>query len=57
MRRTMPKSRVVKVVIGEWHDYIALNLHEVVFDPTPEDCDRIFRESAVELVVDKPTGI
>ena len=53
----MPKSRVVKVVIGEWHDYIALNLHEVVFDPTPEDCDRILRESAVELVVDKPTGI
>ena len=30
---------------------------KVVFDPTPEDCDRIFRESAVELVVDKPTNL
>lgn len=49
----MPKSRVVKAVIGEWHHYIALNLHEVVFDPTPEDRDRIFRESAVELAQDR----
>jgi hypothetical protein len=38
--------------VGEYHDFIAMNLHEIVLDPTPEDCDRIFRESACELVVD-----
>jgi hypothetical protein len=41
-----------KIVIGQYHDFIAMNLHEVVFDPTLEDCDRILRESACELVVD-----
>ena len=38
--------------VGEYHDFIAMNLHEIVLDPTPEDCDRILRESACELVVD-----
>jgi hypothetical protein len=38
-------------VVGEWHDYIATNLHECILDPTPEESDRILRESAVELDV------
>jgi hypothetical protein len=39
--------KVVKVTIGAYHDYIAMNHKEVVFDPTPEDCDRILRESVI----------
>jgi hypothetical protein len=41
-----------RAVIRYYHDYIAMNLHEIVLDPTPEDCDRILRESVCELVVD-----
>ena len=43
------KLKTVKAVIGQYHDYVAMNAHEIVLDPTPEDCDRIWRESKVEL--------
>ena len=42
--------KIVKAVIGQYHDYVAMNAHEIVLDPTPEDCDRIFKESAVTLI-------
>jgi hypothetical protein len=46
-----------EAIVGQWHDYIAMNFHEIVFDPTPEDRDRILRESAIELVVDNGTEV
>jgi hypothetical protein len=38
-----------EAVIGSYHDFIAMNANECVLDPTPEDCDRILRESAIEI--------
>jgi hypothetical protein len=49
MKKRFPLA--VIAVIGEWHDYIATNLHECILDPTPEESDRILRESAAELDV------
>jgi hypothetical protein len=37
----------VEATISEYHDYVAMNANEIVFDPTPEDCDRILKESAL----------
>lgn len=42
----------IEATIGQWHDFIAMNANEVVFDPTPEESDRILRESAVEFGCD-----
>lgn len=39
----------IEATIDQWHDFIAMNANEVVFDPTPEESDRILRESAVEF--------
>lgn len=39
----------IEATIGQWHDYTAMNANEVVFDPTPEESDRILRESVVEF--------
>jgi hypothetical protein len=41
----MYKKKIIKVVIGEYHDYVAMNGKETVFDPTSEDCDRLLKES------------
>jgi hypothetical protein len=43
------ESHSVTATIGQCHDYVAMNLHEIVLDPSPEDCDRIFRESEVHF--------
>ncbi len=40
----------VVAVIGRYHDYIAMNANECIFDPTPEESARILAESAIELV-------
>jgi hypothetical protein len=37
----------VEATISEYHDYVAMNANEIVFNPTPEDCDRILKESAL----------
>ena len=36
---------VTEAVVGEYHDFIAMNANEIVLDPTPEDNERILRES------------
>ncbi len=41
----------VEAHIGQYHDYIATNQNEIVLDPTPEESERILRESAIELEV------
>lgn len=49
MNRRIKKKvlqKPIKTVIGEYHDYIALNQYEIVLDPSPEDNERIFYESA-----------
>jgi hypothetical protein len=38
-----------KAEIGQYHDYIATNQYEIVLNPTPEESDRILRESAIEI--------
>jgi len=35
------------VVISQYHDYIAMNAHECVIDPSPEDVKRILQESEI----------
>ena len=47
--KTVKTVKTVKAVIGQWHDYIAMNFHECILDPTPEESDRILRESVIEL--------
>lgn len=34
--------------ITSYHDYVVMNAHEVVFDPTPEDSERILREALLK---------
>ena len=49
--RTVRELRAVPIqaVIGQWHDYIAMNLHECILNPTPEESERIWRESSIDL--------
>ena len=42
-------STIVVAEIAQYHDYIAMNQNEIVLDPTPEESDRILRESAIEI--------
>ena len=50
-----PAPKPVKAVIGQWHDYIAMNQHGYILDPTPEESDRMLRESRIELAEGCPT--
>jgi hypothetical protein len=50
-----PAPKPVKAVIGQWHDYIAMNQHGYILDPTPEESDRMLRESRIELAEGRPT--
>ena len=45
----------IKAEIGQYHDYVAMNGHEIVLNPTPEESDRILRESAVEIIPQENT--
>lgn len=47
----------VVAVIGQYHDYIAMNANECIFDPTPEESARILAESAITILKDEaPKG-
>jgi hypothetical protein len=50
-----PTPKPVKAVIGQWHDYIAINQYGYILDPTPEESDRMLRESRIELAEGRPT--
>jgi hypothetical protein len=38
---------MIKATISSYHDFIVMNHKETVFDPTPEDVDRIMQEGDV----------
>lgn len=40
------------VKITHYHNFIAANWHEVVFNPTDADCERILMESAIPTAAD-----
>lgn len=40
-----------EVTGGRWHADMSMNAHECVFDPTPEDSERIRQESAMVPVI------
>jgi hypothetical protein len=50
----LTSTEPLEVHIGQYHDYLAMNAHEMVIDPTPEDCDRILAESAIDIRQDDP---
>jgi hypothetical protein len=50
-----PAPKPVKAVIGQWHDYISMNQYGYILDPTPEESDRMLRESRIELAEGRPT--
>jgi hypothetical protein len=52
VQKSIQLNTPIKAIIGEYHDYIALNLHEIVLDPTPEESERIWKES--QIILDKP---
>ena len=54
-RGSKARAKPVKAVIGQWHDYIAMNQHGYILDPTPEESDRMLRESRIELAEGRPT--
>ena len=54
--KALTPVEVVDAVIGGYHDYVAMNQHEIVLDPTEEDTERILRESVIELLPETDEG-
>lgn len=47
MKLKPTEPSVVEATIGQWSDFVAMNAHEIIYDPTPEEVDRILRESEI----------
>ena len=49
VREIQRRAAPIQAIIGQWHDYITMNAHECILDPTPEESERIWRESSIDF--------